>query len=86
MDITLASGARTLSRGLRTANPALAALGAAMLAILVVRASEPRQRVLMHRSTMRSGESLQIAVSADQPTRYTSTRAVPRRPRRRPST
>ncbi|MBI5156403.1 MAG: hypothetical protein HZA58_00165 [Acidimicrobiia bacterium] len=61
MDVSLESGARTLSRGLRTGSAGVAGLGALLLALAIIGRSEPR-KTLVYRTTVRAGESLRIAM------------------------
>jgi len=62
MDVSLQSGARTLSKGLRTGSPGLAGLGALLLALVVIRRTEARS-ALVHRTTVRPGESLRVTLT-----------------------
>ena len=61
MDVSLRSGAHTLSRGLRTSSPAVAALGAALLALAYLRnekRDESRQVI-----RVRPGEAIRVVVT-----------------------
>lgn len=69
MDMSFESGARTLSRGLRTGSAGIAGLGALLLALAVIRRGEPR-KTLVYRTTLRPGQSLRVALTRpalDQP-------------------
>lgn len=61
MDISLSSGARTLSRGLRTSSPAVAALGAALLALAYL--SNEEQDEAPQVIKVRPGEAIRVVVS-----------------------
>jgi len=71
MEVSLRSGARTLSRGLRTANAGVAALGAIVLAVAYLRVSNQRERTLVHAATMQPGQSIRMVLTRPngQPTR-----------------
>ena len=71
MDVSLRSGARTLSRGLRTSSPAVAALGAALLALAYLRNEKRDESPQVIR--VRPGEAIRVVVTSvrqpDQSTR-----------------
>jgi hypothetical protein len=71
MDVSLRSGARTLSRGLRTGNAGVAALGALVVAVAYLRMSRQPERTLIHAARVRPGQSLRVVVTRPdrQPTR-----------------
>lgn len=70
MDPSLSTAARTLSKGLRTSNPATAALGAALIGLLLLRRRrEEAAGTLVHRATLRPGESLEVVLRESAPRR-----------------
>lgn len=62
MRSSLQAGARLLSKGLRTSSPAHAGLGAALIAIALVRAGEAKEVPARYRTRLRPGEELRIIV------------------------
>lgn len=66
MELSLQSGARTLSRGLRTSDPKTAALGAAILVWAYIR-NQREGETLTHVVRLRPGQSLEVAVVRDEP-------------------
>lgn len=69
MEVSLLSGARTLSKGLRTSDPKTAAFGAALLALVVIRRLGERD-TLVHVARLHRGQSLRVVVSdGDRPGR-----------------
>lgn len=66
MELSLQSGARTLSKGLRTSDPKTAALGAAILALAYIRSQRPTE-TLTHIVRLRPGQSLEVAVIRNEP-------------------
>jgi len=61
MDMSLQTGARALSRGLRTGSPGIAGLGALLLALAVIRRDKPR-RTLVYRTTLGPGQFLRVGL------------------------
>ncbi len=66
MNVSLESGARTLARGLRTGSPAVAGLGALLLALVAIRRGETR-RTLEYRGTLRPGQALRVGLFKPEP-------------------
>ena len=62
METSLRSGARTLSRGLRTADAGVAALGAAILALAYLRTTGGDRR-LVHSAKVKPGQSIRVVVT-----------------------
>ncbi|WKZ82914.1 MAG: hypothetical protein QY307_01280 [Acidimicrobiia bacterium] len=71
MAITMLAGARTLASGLRRGNAAVAALGAAILALAWVRRTAGPRSQLVHAEKVVRGEAIEIRVTRprDQRTR-----------------
>jgi hypothetical protein len=66
MKVSFDSGARTLSKGLRTSDPKTAALGAAVLALAYIR-NQRQTESLTHVVRLRPGQSLEVVVVRDEP-------------------
>ena len=66
MELSLQSGARTLSKGLRTSDPKTAALGAAILALAYIR-NQREVETRTHVVRLRPGQSLEVVVVRNEP-------------------
>ena len=66
MELSLQSGARTLSKGLRTSDPKTAALGAAILALAYIR-TQREVETRTHVVRLRPGQSLEVVVVRNEP-------------------
>ncbi len=66
--LAFVDAARRLSRGIRSGNAGLAALGALLVARAIIRATATPRRELVYSTRLRRGQEMKVAFR-DQPTR-----------------